>query len=170
MVKKKQKNKKKLRLNRKILVVTVILFVLTILIVGMYFNQKPNQKTNTLQPRSTSSNTKNDLNNPAVAEAKATADKYFEAVSNCDLETANTLRILPKNITQSKEDCQKECPGGLTYKHIKPLSYNSSESGGITTEIATFDYAFGCGDKTYPTIMQMIRSSEDNIWLVFNMG
>jgi len=169
MVKKKQPTKKKLP-NKRLAFIFVVSVALVVSFLGIYKlgqqKAKPEQKTQ--QSSSESTNTGTSLANPAVAEAKVIADKYFEAASNCELETANSLRLLPKNITLSKEECQKECLGGLTYKYIKPVSYSSSQSGGVTTEVAAFDYVFGCGDKAYPTLVQMVRSSEDNTWMVFN--
>ncbi|MES2970762.1 MAG: hypothetical protein V4702_00385 [Patescibacteria group bacterium] len=167
--KQKQKSQKKFVLNRTALIAGSVLLILALsLAVYIGRHSKTSVTNEQSAPTNIKESTNTSLTNPAVAEAKAKADEYFEAASNCDLERANSLRLLPKNITLSKEECQKECPGGLTYKYLKPVSYNSSESGGVTTEFAAFDYVFGCGDKTYPTLMQMVRSSDDKSWLVFN--
>lgn len=167
MTKKRQKRNKNQQ-KRQILTVTIASVILIMIATAIYIIQKPPKEIKVQQPSAQTGYTQHSLSSPAVAEAKAVAEKYFEAAKNCDFEAANSMRILPKNITQTKEECHDECPGGLQYKFIKPVSYNSAESEGITTEFAAFDYVFGCGDQTHPTIMQMMRSSDENMWLVFN--
>lgn len=167
MAKKKQKSRNKLPFNRATLIIAALLLFSTILISVVYLNKKPQKETKIQQPDLNSRNSQNSLSNPAVAEARAVADEYFDAVKNCDLEKANSLRLLPNNITKTKEECQKECSGGLRYKLLKPVSYNSKESGGIVTEVAAFDYFASCSDKTTPLLIQLIRSSDDNKWQVF---
>lgn len=168
MVKKKQKSKKKPFFNSITVSVVALLLLSTILIGVIYLSKRTQKEDIVQQPASGSESSRNSLNNPAVAEAKAVADEYFEAVKNCDLEKANSLLLLPKNTSKTTEECQSECPGGLRYKFLKPVSYNSKESGGVAYEVAAFDYLASCSDKTTPLLIQIIRSSDDNKWQVLS--
>ncbi len=169
------------KLNNKgigLLVPILVLVIMGIVIgVGYYVYSSQNKNNNLIQsstqkeqkePEQENSLTQDtSLDSPTVAEAKLVADSYLTAVSKCDTEAANYLRLIPKKITQSREECLQQCTKGLSFEYIKPQSYSKE---GLNTEFVAFDYTFSCGDETQPFVFRLVRTPGDrgNIWLVYS--
>lgn len=102
--------------------------------------------------------------------AKAAADKYFEALHNCDLKTANSLRFVPKDEMDiiDKEECKKECGGSLTSKFVEVTSYKNKVVDGENVEVVGMGYLFTCNNTTRSTGVIMTRDAQQNTWLLFS--
>lgn len=105
----------------------------------------------------------------AIEEARAVADSYFAAAKECDLDRAQSYRLLPSNDEQSPEKCRQQCPGGIVYEFAKTNNYAKEPVEGEVTEYAFLEYWISCDGKTHPAMVQMMRSPEaDNIWQIIN--
>jgi hypothetical protein len=168
MPNKKLKKSKIQFLKPYLLPITLIMSAIIIAGAIVYVNARQDRKTE--QALNSSNNVKISLDNPAVAQAKAAADKYFEALNNCDLETANELRFVPKDDidASNKDQCKKDCAGPITYKFVEVTSYQNKVVDGQQVEIAGFGYLFTCGNMTRSTGVIMTRDIEKNKWLLFS--
>lgn len=166
MTKKKQ-NKSKVQLLKPYLL-PIALIVSALIIAGAIVYINTRQDTKTERTTTSSKNKEASLDNPAVAEAKRVADKYFEALHNCDLQTANSLRFVPKDDIDAinKDQCKQECAGSPTFRFIEITSYKTEEVDGEQVEVVGMGYLFTCGNTTRSTGVIMTRDAEENKWLL----
>lgn len=112
----------------------------------------------------------NDHDKILVNEARATADKFFEHAKHCEVTEANSLRSLPKNLSETAvEDCKKECPTGLEYSFVTQLGNLKSQTvDGIDNDFVNFQYSFGCNSEERLGTIMMNRDSDTKRWLILN--
>lgn len=106
-------------------------------------------------------------------EAKAVGDTYFEAAKQCDLEKANSLRLIPVTIqADSVEKCKKNCsPTGLSYSFEKQWGKIVSEyikEVEMTSDSVTLAYTITCKGEDHTIPLNMIRWSDDNKWQILS--
>ncbi len=162
----KKSVKSKKQSKRNILITTVCLVVVLAVITAVVLLQR--SKSSTVPQATKILPSSKQIS--AAREARAVAEAYFEAASQCDLEKANSYRLAPKKLPENAVDeCKQECPAGLRYSFIKQTAdVDRSEEKGVVYEFVNFQYTFDCNGRTYPTILSMIRSSADNTWMVVN--
>jgi hypothetical protein len=103
-------------------------------------------------------------------DAKVVADAYFEAAKQCDLEKANSYRLVPQKLkSDSISKCKTDCPGGITYEYKGQEGTTiSSKEGEEVIDTVVLRYSFVCNGEKLPARLIMSRSSLDNLWTVLN--